>query len=222
VVRRDEQFPVAVSVVISLVIIVIIASVMVISTRQIMGAVVPDSSLVDGWHERISDRAVSSGFFNINQEIAYTYAVDDVIFPASLLVQTTKSLVLPSEAQLLTQAISRYLPSLQDRFLINQTASVQGMRELKNGHHTHYIIYPGSINASDGVDEVRCIIEVWNCGLSKTSIICVGVAQMTNDSVPPLNQSNLDHWQRIISDPVGSFGDQYRHDDALIYSIRCH
>jgi len=222
VVRRDEQFPISVSVVISLIIIVIIASVMVISTRQITAAMVPDSSLVDGWHERIGDRIVSSGFFNLNQAVTYTYATDDVLFPASLLVQTKKSLVLPSETQLLNQAVSEHLPDLQNNYSINTNTTMQGMRTLHTGHQTHYIVYQGVRNDSAQLDEIRCVIEVWNCGISKISVICIGVAQITNVSILSTDHSTMNYLEHILSDPIGTFGEQYQQPDGLIYSIRCH
>jgi hypothetical protein len=173
--RREEQFPLALSVVISLVIIIIIISVMVLSTNQIVPAFVPDSTLQDGWHELIGQRLATSGFLNLDQSVTYTYGIlDDTYgilddsFPATLKVQTKKSIVFSSESQLLEHTISKFLLDLQQNFTLNDQPYFMGKRMLENGHQTQYALYNATLNFSQYQEEIRVIIEIWNCGISKT------------------------------------------------------
>ena len=195
---------------------------MVLSTNQIAPAFVPDSTLQDGWHELIGQRLETSGFLNLDQSVTYTYGILDDSFPATLKVQTKKSIVFSSESQLLEHTISKFLLNLQQNFTLNDQPYLKGMRILKNGHQTQYALYNATLNFSQYQEEVRIIIEIWNCGVSKTSIINIGVAQISNHTNPSSTQWNQLHWQNMLSDPVGTFGQDFKAENGLIYTINCY
>ena len=66
---------------------------------------------------------------------------------------------------------------------------------------------------------MKIIGEVWNCGTSGISIICIGIAYITNDENP--NLENTDNWQKMIMDPSGSI-ENVTGEEGLIYNIYCH
>jgi hypothetical protein len=43
-------------------------------------------------------------------------------------------------------------------------------------------VYNGTDNSKNPSEEVKIIGEVWNCATSGTSIICIGVAQITDNA----------------------------------------
>ena len=100
---------------------------------------------------------------------------------------------------------------------------ISGKRVIKNSkHETSYIIYDGIKNSTNPPEKIKIIGEVWNCGTSGTSIICIGVAQITNYANSN-TEIDTSIWEKIIRDKEGTFGlDGYQGVDGLIYNVICH
>jgi len=82
-----------------------------------------------------------------------------------------------------------------------------------------YVTYNAS-NIVNNISEKTMIIgESWNCGVSGTSVICIGVARVTNNS-----KTNTSFWQEIVRDKQGSFGTEegFIGSNGLIYNVECH
>jgi hypothetical protein len=94
-----------------------------------------------------------------------------------------------------------------------------------------YIVYNATLSLSENITEqVRFIGETWNCDKSGTSVICIGYAQVTNNSD---NNSgvNLKYWAKIIGDKDGTFLQKYPSyfsfgsfidSNGLIFNVKCH
>ena len=107
-------------------------------------------------------------------------------------------------------------------------SKIEGERRIARGHETVYFTYNGTVGKNVSglffIDEkVKIIGEVWNCEKSGTSIICVGIAQVTRDFV---GQSDEKTWDDIVQDPSGTFkdkdGNEITGDYGLIYNVICH
>ena len=194
---------------------------MILSTTRLYPAVVPDELLQNGWHENVSNRTSESLFLNLDQTISYCYVNGNETFPASLRVTTSKSIVLPPEQELLTRGETQIFSTLEKQnHQVNKTLMKQGNRFLSNNHQTTYKIYNVTETDENTTYQHSLIIEVWNCGVSKTSIICCGMAKQTHSSES--NQHYRIFWKSIISDPMGTFGSFYQSNAGFIYNIICH
>ena len=74
-------------------------------------------------------------------------------------------------------------------------------------------------NADGKNDSVKIICEVWNCADSGTSIVCIGIAYITNKEI--IDVINTDNWEKIVQDLKGTI-DGYIGDMGLIDGIKCH
>jgi hypothetical protein len=112
--------------------------------------------------------------------------------------------------------------TFDDGFNIDNNTKITGKRILKNGHKTMYIIYNGTNISKNPNENIKIIGEVWNCGKSSTSIICLGYAQITDNKN---NNANIyiNYWQKIIGDEQGTFGlKDFQKEDGLIFNVICH
>ena len=94
--------------------------------------------------------------------------------------------------------------------IIDMDTKISGIRELGNRHKTTYIIYNGTDNSKEPTELIKIVGESWNCGGSGTSIICIGISQITDNAN---NNTIIDttFWEKIISDNTG-----------LIFNVKCH
>jgi hypothetical protein len=87
------------------------------------------------------------------------------------------------------------------------------------------------LNLSENIaEQVRFIGETWNCDKSGTSVICIGYAQVTNNS-DYNSEFNLTYWAKIIGDKDGTFLQKYPSyfsfgsfidSNGLIFNVKCH
>jgi hypothetical protein len=201
--------------IIAVIIIVIIILTVFFSSNQLNEAIIKNQFLGDEWIEDIKDRDGGSRHFGLEKWISYTYKNNDLKYPAYITVTSIKTLFMMGEDELYEKTIETIKKASDYGVFINESSKNSGTRDIKNGHKTRYCIFYG--NDSSG-EIIKIIGESWNCGISGTSVICIGVAQITNSSV-----ENYNYWKRIISDKTGTFGtDDYKNIDGLIFNVKCH
>ena len=184
-------------------------------------AYVPNSVLGSQWHEDLNERIIESNPFDIEKFGRLVYK-NDGSYPAYISITTIKSFFMFEEEDLqkkITDAIE--LTSL-DSILLDNDSKLLGRRTLENGHESLFIIYNGTDKTNLRDEDIKIIGEVWNCGISGISIVCVGVAQIT-DNTHNNSMNFFDNWIKIIKDEAGTFGAElFTGDDGLIANIICH
>lgn len=176
---------------------------------------IPDLVITDGWHENLALRNTGSQFLGLEKWCGSVYEINGK-YPASLTVTTIKTLILTDEEELQKKTIETIEETFQDSIQLNESTKLTGERTLLKKHKTMYMIYDGiDINRNE---KIKIIGEVWNCGTSGTSIICIGIAYITNNGSPTENTEN---WQKIVMDPSGTIG-SFTGEEGLIYNVHCH
>lgn len=204
--------------VIALIIIIIIIWAVLLSRPSIEPAFIENNILGNGWNEDISERDRDSQLFGLDEWNSYTYKNRDSNFPAYITVTTIKTLFMMSEEHLRDQTLETIQKASDQGFLLDEESRINGEREINNEHKTTYIIYSGNDTTKTPFEEIKIIGESWNCGISGTSIICIGFAQITNNS-----QTNNTYWAKIIRDDEGTFGfDDFQGIDGLLFNVKCH
>jgi hypothetical protein len=177
---------------------------------------IPDKYLDNGWYENLSLRNTGLHLLGLEKWCSSVYEIKGK-YPATLTVTTLKTLFLEDESDLYSRLQSIIKENLKDRILVGESTNFTGERSLNNSHKSKFIIY-------DGIDKqkqnnIKIIGEVWNCGISGSSILCIGIAYITNND----NSTNLytDNWQKIVRDPDGNIENHYG-ENGLIFNIICH
>jgi len=207
--------------IIAVFIIIVILLTVIISSSDMNHAYISEDYLTDGWSEDIEAR--ENSYELLNSWIIFTYLNDDVNYPASITVTTKKTLFMMSESELMDETIKTIKDASGQGITIDDATKISGKRVLINGEHqTRYVVYNGTDNSSGVSENVKVIGETWNCGVSGTSIICIGVAQIT-DNLHSNNSIVTAHWEKIIRDKEGTFGTgEYIGDDGLLFNVKCH
>lgn len=175
---------------------------------------IPDSIVIDGWYENLALRNTGSQFLGLEKWCSSTYEINGN-YPASLTVTTLKTLVLTDEKEIKKRAIETIEETFRGRIELNISSS--GERTLQKNHNTMYTVYNGIDKDTD--EKVKIISEIWNCGTSGTSIICIGIAYITNDEIP--NAENTEYWQKIVMDSNGGI-EGFIGEEGLIHNVFCH
>jgi hypothetical protein len=179
-------------------------------------AYIPDEILSNGWYENLSLRNTGLHFLGMEKWCSSVYEYKGK-YSSSLTVTTIKSLLLADEDEMneKTQEIieNNFIENIQ----LNVSTKITGERTLYNSHKTKYIIY-------EGIDvikknKIKIIGEVWNCGVSGSSVICIGIAYISDEEKPLIY--NIENWEKIIVDPIGSI-ENHTGENGLIYNINCH
>jgi len=177
---------------------------------------IPDLVITDGWHENLALKNTGSQFLGLEKWCGSVYEINGK-YPASLTVTTIKTLILTDEEELQKKTIETIEETFQDSIQLNESTKLTGERTLLKKHKTMYMIYDGiDINRNE---KIKIIGEVWNCGTSGTSIICIGIAYITNNGRPTIE--NTEDWQKIVMDPGGTIGN-FTGEEGLIYNVHCH
>ena len=201
--------------IIAISIIILVILTVFFSSNQLKEAIIQDEILGIGWIEDIKEREAGSKFFGLEKWVSYSYNNYDYKFPAYVTVTSIKTLFMMGEEELNEKTIDTIKKASNYGIFINKSTKISGIRALRNGHKTAYNIFSG--NNSEG-EEIKIIGESWNCGISGTSVICIGVAQITNNS-----EMNYKYWKNIIRDKIGTFGiEEYKNEDGLIFNVKCH
>jgi len=204
---------------VAVVVVVIIVFAVVFSGRSLKSAYVPNDFLDAGWSEDLFERDSGSSFFGLESWYSITYKTEG-LYPASLTVSTYKTLFMMNEDELRDKTTETIWAASQQGIVVVNGTKIFGERFLKNGHNSIYIVYDGEDTSKDPVEKIKVVGEVWNCGVSGTSIICIGVAQVT-DNLNNNTAVNTTSWKKIISGLNGEIED-FTGDDGLIYNVVCH
>ena len=230
---RGERFNNKFYIAITVFIFVLIALTVLFSGNQLTKAYIDikflDTYLDNGWidsGERIGDER----FFGLEKQFSYKYVIDkesDSLYPAFLTVTSIKTFFMMNEEELLEKTIDTiYDAAKNNNITIDNISKYSGSRTLYNSHQSVFVIFNGT-DLSSGLNEsVKIIGENWNCPRSSTSIICIGVAQVTSNS-NSLTVENLAHWSEIIGDDRGTFNEHYTsynfiNPNGLIFNVKCH
>jgi hypothetical protein len=202
------------------IVIILVIFIFIISNSQFTPAYVPDSFLEDTWTESLEDRNSGSQLLGLSKWYSLTYEVKGD-YPAYLTVASFKNFLMMNEDELKDKTMETIeKETLAQGLDIDLVSRIDGERILKNNHKTMYIIYTGNDSTKDPVEKIKIIGEVWNCGQSGVSIICIGVAQITdfahNNSV-----ENTIYWEKILRDENGKIDDS-QGEDGLINNVLCH
>jgi len=201
--------------IIAIAIIIVIIFAVFFSTNKLKEAVIEGNILGSGWSEDISEKASDSQLLGLEKWVSYTYRNNNSMYPAYITVTSFKNLFMMSEDDLWQKTLDTINLASEQGIIIDQDSKITGNRATKNEHRTSYIVYDG--NNSQG-EMIKIIGETWSCGVSGTSIICIGFAQLSNNS-----GTNDGYWARIIRDKEGSFGlGDYQGEDGLLFNVKCH
>lgn len=210
-------------------IILLIIFTILFSGNQLTWSIIDDDSLVNGWKD--SGESINyDRLFGLEKQGSLKYILDENVddrYPAFITITSMKTLFMMNEEELLKKTIETINQASEDNNItIDINSSYSGSRVLLNGHKTRYIIYEGNKMYNNIIEEIRIIGETWNCGLSGISVICIGVAQIT-DNAHDNSDYNYAHWIEIIGDNEGTFVNKYNsydfiYLDGLIFNVKCH
>ena len=175
---------------------------------------VSNLAIGNGWNENVALRNTGVQFLGLEKWCSTTYEINGK-YPASLTVTTLKSIVLSDENEILQNTRRTIEDTFQNNIELLENSS--GERILKNNHKSLYTLYDGDDVNKD--EKVKIICEIWNCADSGTSVICIGIAYITNQEIPDV--FNYYNWKKIVKDSSGSING-YIDDNGLIDSINCH
>jgi hypothetical protein len=182
-------------------------------------AYIPNTILTDGWYENQALRETGTQILGLEKWCSITYEKTGR-YPASLTVTTLKTLILMDEQELLDKTRVTLTASLPANIIINESTIIEGDRMVLMNHKTHFIAYDG-VDTSNALNEtVKLIGEIWNCPTSGISIICTGIAYITNNTDDP-NIEHTENWETIVQDPNGVITPQTG-KNGLIYNVICH
>ena len=202
-------------------IIVVVIFAIVFSNNQLNTAYIHHDFLGVDWCEDIGERDSGSQLLGLEKFSSLTYRIDGK-YPAYLTIMTIKTLVMMSENELRDKTAESIEQTLEKGIVVDKATEVSGGRMLKNEHNTMYVMYDGNDTSKNPPEKIKIIGEVWSCGTSGTSVICIGVAQIT-DNLHDNSEVNISHWEKIVRDEVGTFGTgDFQGEDGLIYNVICH
>jgi hypothetical protein len=216
-------------IIITFLVVILIILTVFFSGNQLIQAYVVDDFLDEGWIDS-GEREYNERLLGLEKQASFKYIIDsedDDRYPAFLTVTTLKTLFMLDENELLEKTIETInQASVDNNIEIENDSRYSTQRYLKNGHSTIFVVFNGSDNSSDTTEDIVIIGETWNCGPSGTSIICIGVAQIT-DNVNNNSNPNYTHLIKIIGDEDGTFVDRYNSSsfittDGLIFNVKCH
>ena len=204
--------------VIAIFIILIIVIAVFFSTNRLTDAIIEEDILGETWNEDLTERDSYSGFLGLEKWVSYTYSNDNRDYPAYVSVTSFKTLFMMNEEEIRAKTLETIEQASEQSIILDEATKITGERVTDNGHKTYYIVYNGSDTSQNPFEEIKIIGETWNCGVSGSSIICIGFAQITDDSA-----TNTDYWEKIIKDAEGTFGlGDHQGEDGLIFNVKCH
>jgi len=179
-------------------IVILIIFTFLFSGNQLILAIVEFEYLTEGWDDS-GEHFYDEGIFDLEKQASIKYGLDDdYVYSAFLRVTTIKTLFTMSEEELLEKTKETIIQSATEKNItLNKTSMFKSSRVLDNGHKTTYIIYSGAITSNNYSEQIVIIGETWNCARSGTSIICIGFAQITD------NSNNLDYNYTALAKVLG-------------------
>ncbi len=182
-------------------------------------AYIPSVQLPSTWYENKALHETGTTSYGMETWETITYETHGS-YPASLSITTIKTWMLMDEEDLFHRTNTTILTTLNDYLEINISSQQHGERQLENNHQTKYITYRAIDPSKKPAEQMRIIGELWNCGTSGASIICIGISYITN-TTNNITLTNTSNWDTIIQDPTGSISESPQ-ENGLIYQIVCH
>ena len=216
---RENRVYVAIAI---LTITVIILAI-IFGTSQLTQAYIDDDILGIFWTEDINEREEGSQLFGIEKWVSFTYKNNNKSYPAYVSVTSFKMFFMINENELKAKTVETINKASDQGIVIDKNSKVTGQRVTRDeDHKTNYFIYDGNDTSKEPFERVKIIGECWNCEKSGTSIICIGVAQISNNEHNNLVIDDT-YWAQIIQDKIGTFGlDEYIGKNGLISNVICH
>ena len=204
--------------IIAIFIVLIIVIAVFFSTNRLTAAIIEEDILGESWNEDLTERDSYSGFLGLEKWVSYTYANDNRDYPAYVSVTSFKTLFMMNEEEIKAKTLETLEQASEQNIVLDEASKVSGTRASNNGHKTYYFTYNGSDTSQYPFEKIKIIGETWNCGVSGSSVICIGFAQITDDSV-----TNTDYWEDIVKDAEGTFGlGEFQGEDGLLFNVKCH
>jgi len=197
-------------IVIAIVIIAVIILTVFFSTNKLTKAFVEDNILGDSWYEDVYERKEESQLWGLEHWASFTYKNNNDSYPAYVTITSIKLIFMMNEDDIFEKTEDTIKKASSQGIYIDVDTRITGSRDIKTGHKTTYIIYDGNDTSKVPDERIKIIGEAWNCGNSGTSIICIGVAQIT-DNANSNSVINSNHWEKIVSN-----------QDGLIFNVKCH
>ncbi len=187
----------------------------------------------NGWqvNDTASDDEVRSRLLGLVRfrSIHYEDLGDRGGYPASLSISTLRTPLAPSEDDLRERVREQVVQRAEANGIRFGSDPTTGTRDLAQGYGSRYFVYDG--NVTQGEDSiftrdarVRILGEVWTCQGSRTSIVAVALAQVTDvryvGGQPILVQPDDQNWREVVADPQGSI-DGIQGQLGLVYNVRC-
>lgn len=209
-------------VLVAIFVIFVIVLTIIFSGGDITPARIPLDALDNDWSEDISNSSKEEGFLGLERFFSVTYRCDNDSFPAYVTVSTTKNFFMMSEEDLVDETEDLIVRKTSEQnIVLNKKTRFSGERTLKNGHKSSFFVYNATKNLGDNSENVKIIGEAWNCEKSGTSVVCIGMAQISNSSLNVTDNSFF--WSKIVRDNKGTFGsDEFKGNDGLIFNVICH
>lgn len=216
-------------VIIAIFIILLIIITILFSGNQLIWAIIDDKYLFNGWKDS-GDSVSYNRFFGLEKQGSLTYVIDenvDNLYPAFITITSIKTIFMKSEEDLLKTTIETINKAAEaNNIIIDKNSSYSGNRVLNIGHKTNFVIFDGNKTNEIVTEEIRIIGETWNCGFSGSSVICIGVSQIT-DNKHNNPDYNYTHWIEIIGDTEGTFVNKFNsynfiNSNGLLFNVKCH
>ncbi len=204
--KRENRIYIIIAVIIILVVILTVF----FSTNTLNRAFIEDFILGGTWYEDIDERNEGSNLFGLENWASFTYKNNNYSYPGFVTITSIKLLFMMNEDDLLETTEDTLNEASEQGIVIDIDTKISGEREIYYGHKSKYIIYNGNDTSKEPYERVNIIGETWNCGNSGTSIICIGVAQIT-DNANGNSKIDTTFWEKIVG-----------FQDGLIYNVKCH
>lgn len=217
----EERVNNRIYIVVAVFIIIVIILTIFLSSNQLFSAKIQNDILGNSWIEDIGERDGGSGFLGLEKWASFTYKNNNLTYSAYVTVTSFKTLFMMSEVELKNKMEETIKNSFAQSVSVDLDSKITGERTLSNGHKTLYSVYDGNHSYNETNEKIKIIGETWNCGVSGTSIICFGYAQIT-DNAHGNSDIDLTYWIKILKDSSGTFGLDYKGSEGLLYNVKCH
>jgi len=212
VVFKVERSQNLVYIAIAIFIIILVVLTVIFNNNQLTQAYISHEYLSNGWIDS-GERDYEESFLGLEKQSTFKYKIDesyDKSYPAFLTVTSIKTFFMINEEELLSKTIEIInLAAKEKNITIDKDSKIEGERILNNLHGTFYVIFNGTYNLNNLSEGIKIIGETWNCPISGISVICIGVAQIT-DNYNNISYEDLQRWNQIIN------------KNGLIYNVNCH
>lgn len=197
-------------IIIAIIILIVIILTVFFSGNTLNKAFIEDRVLGKTWYEDIEERTDKSQLFGLENFASFTYRNNNLSYPAYVTITSIKLFFMMNEDDLMETTENTLEDASDQGILIEKDTKISGTRDLLLGHKTTYAFYNGTDTSKEPIERIKIIGESWNCGGSGTSIICIGIAQITDNLN---NNSKIDttFWDMIVSE-----------NDGLIFNVKCH